>query len=147
MVYHLGIRIQSVGRVLSTSVRSETILIPELQFTTLNTDLVLTCLESSKLIDFLKKTRWLDQVSDLTPIFQVRSQIPLFLLHPQNCSSLLLASAIVVTGDRKLKNNDLMSMFSLHYHIQILITIGDISNGDVDFLQAMTSSWCLAFLA
>ena len=101
MVYHLGIRIQSVGRVLSTSVRSETILIPELQFTTLNTNLVLTCLESSKLIDFLKKTRWLDQVSDLTPIFKVRSQIPLFLFHPQNCPSLLLASAIVVTESWK----------------------------------------------
>lgn len=134
--------VQSIGRVISTSARSETIPIPELWFTTLNTDLVLTCPELSNSANFFqkkKKSFYSDRVSDWTPNSNTSklhhlSLLFFFFIHKITLLGCLLLLLWQLKVEKRRSNADALS-FSNH-HLQILFAIGeDISMAPWFFLH------------
>ena len=111
-------RVQSIGRVISTSAGSETIPILKLWFITLNTNLVLTCPELSNSANYFEKKKHFTQIE-----FQIGPQIPIpqsYITSPFSSSSSssstkspFLVACCYYCGNWKLRSNDIMLMFSL----------------------------------
>lgn len=136
-------RVQSIGRVISTSAGSETIPILKLWFITLNTNLVLTCPELSNSANYFekKKTFYSDRVSDWTPNSNTSKLhhkslffFFFFFIHKITLLGCLLLLLWQLKVEKRRYNVDVLS-FSNH-HLQILFAIGkDISLASWFFLH------------